>query len=52
LSVKRSASDVQRLFKSYLHKTMSTKVVKFGEDARKNIFKGIQLVAKTVMVTM
>jgi len=31
---------------------MSTKVVKFGEDARKNIFKGIQLVAKTVMVTM
>jgi|GEM_PF-4171188 len=31
---------------------MSVKEVKFGENARKDIFKGIELVAKTVMVTM
>jgi len=28
------------------------KVVQYGEQARKDIFKGIEVVAKTVMVTM
>jgi chaperonin GroEL (HSP60 family) len=31
---------------------MSAKEIKYGEDARKEIFHGIETVAKTVMVTM
>lgn len=31
---------------------MSAKEIKYGEDARKEIFHGIEMVAKTVMVTM
>ena len=30
---------------------MSAKIIKYGDDARKEIFQGMEQVAKTVMVT-
>jgi chaperonin GroEL len=31
---------------------MSSKVIKYGDDARKSVFTGIEMVARAVMITM
>ena len=28
------------------------KIIKYGDDARKEVFQGMEMVAKTVMITM